>query len=106
MIPTYGVLLLTAGSGGIDPFYAFVPNFVFIGATVSGSFVGFKSYLLDVAPADRRLTYLGITNSMMGIASMFPAVGGLLVEFVGHVSVFAMATMGWALILTRGLIVR
>lgn len=72
---------------------AFLPIFFLVGATVTGSFVGFKSYLLDIAPEDRRPTYIGITSTMLGVASLFPALGGTLAGWIQHDGVFALTAL-------------
>ena len=80
---------------------AFLPIFFLIGASVSGSFIGFVSYLLDIAPEGRRPTYVGITNTVMGAAALFPALGGALADLVHFQGVFAvsaaMVLAGWML---------
>jgi len=44
----------------------------------------------------------------MGFASLFPALGGVLAEAVGHPSLFVLAaiSVAWSLWLVRGLTVR
>ena len=82
-----------------------MPIFFLVGATVTGSFVGFKSYLLDIAPDERRPTYIGITSTMIGIASLFPALGGTLAGSIGHDVVFVLTALALAagLWISRGL---
>ena len=105
---TLWVLVGQGSSDGIDAVTLFLPIFFLMGAAVSGSFVGFKSYLLDIAPEARRPTYIGISNTMMGFASLFPALGGVLAEAVGHPRLFVLAaiSVAWSLWLVRGLTVR
>jgi MFS family permease len=66
----------------------FYPIFFLIGAASAGTFIGFKSYLLDIAPEDRRPTYIGINNTVMGIAALFPALGGVMADLVNLRGVF------------------
>ncbi len=72
---------------------AFLPIFFLMGASTSGTFIGFVSYLLDIAPEGRRPTYVGITNTVMGIAALFPALGGALADTVHFQGVFAVSAI-------------
>ena len=69
----------------------FSPIFLLIGGTTTGIFIGFKSYLLDIAPAERRPTYIGITNTVLGIGSLYPIFGGVLADLVHLQGVFALS---------------
>lgn len=66
--------------------------FAFVGATVSGTNIGYQSLLLAIAPAARRPSYVGLMNSFVGPVTALPALGGLLVdatrpEFIFGVSI-------------------
>ncbi len=84
---------------------SFAPVFLLIGATLSGAMVGFTSFLLDIAPEDRRPTYIGMTNSAMGCASLFPALGGILADLVHLQAVFVVSAVmvGGSVLLSRRL---
>lgn len=71
----------------------FAPIFFLIGGSTTGVFIGFKSYLLDIAPAERRPTYVGITNTVMGIGSLYPILGGALADTVHLQGVFALSAL-------------
>ena len=81
------------GASDNEVLVAFLPVFFAVGSTVTGSFVGFKSYLLDIAPEDRRPTYIGITSTMLGVVSLFPAAGGVLVGLITHDGVFVLTAV-------------
>jgi MFS family permease len=72
---------------------AFAPIFLLIGATMSGSMIGFTSFLLDIAPEDRRPTYIGMSNTSMGCASFFPALGGILADLAHLQGVFVVSAV-------------
>ena len=97
LIPLYALFLsnvvpeVILAEGGWLVTASFAPIFLLIGGTLSGSFVGFNSFLLDVAPEDRRPTYVGITNTSMGCASFFPALGGVLADTVALDGVFLLS---------------
>jgi len=78
VIPILALVLAFVGSDQIT--WLFYPIFFLIGAGMAGTFIGFKSYLLDIAPEDRRPTYIGITNTVMGGAALFPALGGVMAD--------------------------
>jgi MFS family permease len=88
LIPIFALLLSFAKSDSYDISVLFYPIFFLIGATSAGTFIGFKSYLLDIAPDDRRPTYIGITNTVMGVAALFPALGGMMADLVNLRGVF------------------
>jgi len=78
----------------------FTPVFLLIGGTTTGIFIGFKSYLLDIAPEERRPTYVGITNTVLGVGSLYPVFGGVLADLVHLQGVFALSAVtvfagGW-----------
>lgn len=88
VIPVVALFLSYAQSDVYDVTGLFYPIFFLIGASMAGTFIGFKSYLLDIAPEDRRPTYIGITNTVMGVAALFPALGGLMADLVHLRGVF------------------
>jgi MFS family permease len=82
--------------------YFYVPVFVLWGAFESGVGVGGVNLLLDLAPPSDRSIYVGLTNSVLGVALLSTALGGVLVDWIGlrGVFVFALACylMGFAAI--------
>lgn len=98
IVPLYALGLIAmqnvAHNSGTDlsnPMWLFLPIFFLMGGAMTGSFVGYNSMLLDIAPDDRRPTYIGITNTAMGGASLFPAVGGLIGDLMGLEATFLLA---------------
>ena len=65
--------------------------FVFSGVTMSGSMVGFMTYLLNIAPSMSRATYIGFMNTMLLPVSFVPVLGGALVPLIYHEGVFAIS---------------
>ncbi len=64
--------------------------FVVNGVTRSAGNISFPSYLLEIAPAPERPLYIGFTNSVLGIATFFPIVGGILLDLAGFDAVLAL----------------
>lgn len=79
--------------------------FALVGATVSGTNIGYQSLLLSIAPVARRPSYVGLMNSFVGPAAALPALGGLLVDATRPEFIFvvAIASAGGALALAQRL---
>jgi len=65
--------------------------FACLGATVSGTNIGYQSLLLAIAPVARRPSYVGLMNSFVGPATALPALGGLLVDATRPAAIFAVS---------------
>lgn len=72
---------------------AFSPIFILIGGTMSGLWVGYSSYILSISPEDRRPTYVGTSNTILGIAAIFPALGGYIADRAGLHSVIVLSVL-------------
>ncbi len=79
--------------------------FAFAGAARTAVNICAPSYLLEIAPASERPLYLGVTNSILGIATFLPVLGGILVDLAGFSSVILLALIfsGLAVWLAAGL---
>lgn len=64
-----------------DYFYAAV--FLVIGAAHSGVRLGRKTYLVDMAGAQNRATYVAVSNTLIGVFLLVGAVFGLLADVIG-----------------------
>jgi MFS family permease len=63
-----------------------------LGAFQSGTSVGGMGLLLDLAPTRDRALYVGLANSVLGVALLSTSVGGLLVDWLSYRGVFLLAT--------------
>lgn len=77
----YALLAFGAAVVTSDYFYATV--FFVIGAAHSGVRLGRKTYLVDMARADNRATYVAVSNTLIGVFLLVGAVFGLLADLVG-----------------------
>ncbi len=82
--------------------YLFVPLFAFMGIYETGIGIGSVNLTLEVAPANDRAIYIGLTNTVLGIAYLSTAVSGLIVDVIGYQGVFALGlglllVASWAL---------
>ena len=73
--------------------------FVLSGASKSGVMIGNTNFLLGIAPPDNRPLYIGLTNTVVGIALLATSVGGLIVDLVGFTVLFSLALTFYALAL-------
>jgi MFS family permease len=82
--------------------YLFVPVFALMGIYETGIGIGGINLTLEVAPANDRAIYIGLTNTVLGIAYISTAISGLIVDQIGYRGVFALGlglllTASWAL---------
>jgi MFS family permease len=70
--------------------YAVVPVFALMGAYETGLGIGAVNLTLEVAPANDRAIYIGLTNTILGVAYLSTAVSGLIVDLVGYEGVFVL----------------
>jgi MFS family permease len=82
--------------------YLFVPVFALMGIYETGVGIGAINLTLEVAPANDRAIYIGLTNTVLGIAYISTAVSGLIVDAVGYEGVFILGLVllllaAWAL---------
>jgi MFS family permease len=97
------VLLLAAGATPIIPLLALgfgsaalgdgVPVafgiiFAVYGIARTAANIAFPTYLLNLAPPEERSVYIGFTNTMLGIATFIPIVGGTLLDLFGFTPLF------------------
>lgn len=82
--------------------YLFVPVFALMGIYETGIGIGAVNLTLEVAPAHDRAIYIGLTNTVLGIAYISTAVSGLIVDLFGYEGVFILGFLlllvaSWAL---------
>jgi MFS family permease len=58
--------------------------FFFLSALMSSMMPGWMTYVLEWAPASARPTYVGLTNTLNGITSLFATLGGLILQWSGN----------------------
>jgi MFS family permease len=55
--------------------------------------IAYPSYLLEIAPARERPLYISFTNTVLGVATFVPVVGGTLLDLFGFRTLFLLALM-------------
>ena len=68
---------------------AFTIVFLLVGATLTGTDIGFLSLVLDMAPAEERGLYVGLVNTTLGVVSLALIAEGWIVERWGLNTLFA-----------------
>ncbi len=71
--------------------YLFVPVFALMGLYETGVGIGAVNLLLEIAPGNDRAIYVGLTNTVLGIAYFSTIASGLLVDALGYRGVFLIA---------------
>jgi len=64
------------------------------------------SLLLEIAPTRDRALYVGLANSVLGVALLSTSVGGLLVDWLGFRGVFLLAAACYAVGLWTATVLR
>lgn len=68
--------------------YAWI--YVVIGVVISAGMLGFMNYVLELAPAGQRPTYIGLFNTISGVLVILPTAGGLLLGVASYDVLFAL----------------
>jgi MFS family permease len=68
-------------------------TFVFSGFATSGMFTGRMTYVLDIAPPDRRPTYTSFMNMFMLPQGVLPILGGVLVSWISYQYTFILSLL-------------
>lgn len=106
------LILIGAALGALAPLLALLlPSsafwmvFVLQGAYLAAIGVGTSTYLVNLAPTDSRSSYIGLSNTIVGLLAFSPVLGGLLADRVGYVGpmVVAIICYAWALYAGRRL---
>lgn len=86
------VLTLLGSLGSTGPAAACFPLvYFFAGAAFGAGYIGFTNYIIDVAPASVRPTYIGLSSTLMAPLGFLSAVGGVLATAFGYEVVFGIS---------------
>jgi hypothetical protein len=64
--------------------------YVTLGVYWSSNMLGFYNYMMEIAPDDMRPSYIGLGNTIMGILTLAPTVGGWVLEATSYTVLFGM----------------
>jgi MFS family permease len=62
--------------------------FAIIGFFIAGRTIGKTNYLLDIAPPRDRPIYISLTGTLLFPVSLFPLIGGLIVQYISYNMLF------------------
>jgi MFS family permease len=88
IIPFIALAFTFLGVGSASA-YLFGVIFIVYGIGRTAANIAFPTYLLNLAPAESRSLYIGFTNTMLGIATFIPIIGGTVLDLFGFTPLFA-----------------
>lgn len=88
LVLAFGPILGGLGAGAL---YIYLVVFFFLGLASSSLGWPFFHYILEYAPEDRRLLYIGSVNTLAALAMLAPPVGGWLVRTFSYTPLFLLA---------------
>jgi len=102
--PLFALAVHLAGRGWLVWAYPLV--YVALGVVNNAWMLGFFNYMLEIAPERMRPTYIGLGNTIMGLLTLAPMVGGWLLEATSYTVLFgvtaAIAALGFLFSLGLG----
>lgn len=87
VIPLIALAFGALGSGD-SVAIAFSVIFFVYGIARTSANISFPTYLLNLAPPAERTLYIGFTNTLLGIATFIPIIGGTLLDLFGFTPLF------------------
>jgi len=84
--PLFALLAHLADGGWLGRTYPFV--YVALAAYQSSTMLGFYNYLLEIAPDGVRPSYVGLGNTVLGVLTLAPTLGGWLLEATSYTVLF------------------
>jgi MFS family permease len=89
--PLFALVAHVADGGLLIQAYPIV--YAALGIHYSSSMLGFYNYLLEIAPNDMRPSYIGLGNTIMGVVTLAPTVGGWLLEATSYTVLFGITAL-------------
>lgn len=79
--------------------------FVFQGAYLAAIGVGTATYQVNLAPEGQRSSYIGVSNTIVGLLAFSPVLGGFLADKIGYIGPMVVASIcyAWSLYASRKL---
>jgi MFS family permease len=84
--PLFALMAHLADGGLLIKAYPLV--YAALGVYGSAAMLGFYNYLLEIAPDDVRPSYIGLGNTIMGVVTLAPTMGGWLLEISSYTTLF------------------
>jgi MFS family permease len=84
--PLFALLAHVADGGLLGRAYPLV--YVALAAYQSSTMLGFYNYLLEIAPESLRPSYVGLGNTILGVLTLAPTLGGWVLEVTSYTVLF------------------
>jgi MFS family permease len=91
LAPLFALMAHVTGSRALAWAYPFV--YVVIGLMNSSWMLGFFNYIVEIAPDRMRPFYLGLGNTILGIMTILPVIGGWILQASSYTVLFAMTAL-------------
>lgn len=88
-----GIPISAMAASYIGSLELFFLPFLLRGIYESSVMIGQVNFVLDIAPPAARPTYIGLINTVLGFTSFALALGGLIVDFAGYNTLFAITIL-------------
>jgi hypothetical protein len=89
--PTLALVIHLAGGGWLQPAYPLI--YAALGILHSSWMLGFSNYTLEIAPEGARPSYVGLGNTLAGVLSLIPTLGGGLLEATSYPALFGLTAV-------------
>jgi MFS family permease len=88
-------LLIFATQGVLGDWATWLYALVFIAVAIgqNSGILGFTNYVLELAPPQERVTYIGLTNTLSGVLAVAPLVGALVIENLSYMGMFVIVAL-------------
>jgi len=90
--PLFALFAHLSTGGGLVWIYIMI--FVAVGILDSVWIMGFSNYLLEIAPSGLRPVYVGMSNTIVSLATLAPIAGGWILDRTSYIVLFAMTAFG------------
>jgi MFS family permease len=87
------VPLIALVSALLENSLSYIILFILIGFYISGRTIGKDNYLLDIAPSRERPKYISLTGTLIFPVSLFPLLGGIIVQYISYQMLFFTTAM-------------
>jgi MFS family permease len=76
--------------------WVYIVCYLIIGMIEGSVSIGFFNYIIDLAPAATRTTYIGLTNTIGGLLILPPIIGGWILDSSSYLILFSITLLGVA----------
>jgi MFS family permease len=62
--------------------------YMLVGLSLDGSNIAGLTYLMEIVPENERPSYIGLANTLLGVVTLLPVIGGQIVHYLGYYGLF------------------